>query len=196
MAPSRTTDKQNNIKSSEKSRKSLQAQKRSPVKITNAVNTGAKVGRDIIVGPNSVSRLLEKNLAAVIAICRDSNHNLTDHIVEAAIIKHVPIIILPKSIEELASILKLKRISCFAVSIEPKMTMTIPELDDRKIAKSFTEAINVATDETLDSDNILNEDNDDEEKKIDEEIASAMVLSASMDDLRDALISLVPTHTR
>ena len=71
------------------------------LKIAKSLDTGAKLGKDIFVGSNSVARLLERNHAAVIAVCRDSNHNLTDHIIEAAKLKSVPVLVLPKCTYEL-----------------------------------------------------------------------------------------------
>lgn len=143
----------------EKPRKSLLAVKRSPiawnrfnlkvisaeskdiifVKISKALSTGATIGRDIFVGANSVTRLLEKNRAAVVAVCRDSNHNLTDHIIEAARLRNVPIVILPKSSQELASLLKIKRVSCFAISIELDAESSEAEL----IAKNTRDRIRI-----------------------------------------------------
>ena len=104
----------------EKPRKSLTVVKRSPVswirfnlkvipsetkeivfkKISRSILNGAKVGKEIIVGANSICRLFEIGRVAIVAVCRDSNHVLTDHVIEAARIRHVPIVILPKASAE------------------------------------------------------------------------------------------------
>jgi ribosomal protein L7Ae-like RNA K-turn-binding protein len=156
------------------------------MKITLAVKAGAKLGRDLIVGSNSISRLIERNHAAVIAICRDSNHTVTDHIVEAARLKHIPVIILPKCIEELALLLSLNRVNCFAISIDLGGTR------NSEITKCPVEAVMLGPDKIVTEDNndeAMAEDSEYEKKK--EEVAKAMVLSAVLDDLRDALMSLV-----
>ena len=105
------------------------------LKITKAINTGAILGRDIIAGANSVTRLLERNRAAVIAVCRDSNHTITDHIIEAARLRKVPAVFLPKCVQELATLLNLKRISCFAISVELDEETLLAELNLKKLRK-------------------------------------------------------------
>ena len=142
----------NSRNQNDKAKKSLLTAKRSPVawnrlnlkvisseskdilfgKIAKAVNTGAILGRDIIAGANSVTRLLERDRAAVIAVCRDSSHSITDHIVEAAKLRKVPIVILPRCVQELATLLNLKRISCFAISIELDDETISAEIKSRK----------------------------------------------------------------
>jgi ribosomal protein L7Ae-like RNA K-turn-binding protein len=156
------------------------------IKIIHAIKSGAKLGRDLIVGSNSISRLIERNHAAVIAICRDSNHTVTDHIVEAARLKHVSVIILPKCVDELAFLLSLKRVNCFAISIDLGGTR------NTEINNCPVEAVMFGPDKIVAEDNnaeAMVEDCECEKKK--EEIAGAMVLSAVLDDLRDLLISLV-----
>ena len=82
-----------------------------------------------------MTRLIEKNRAAVVAVCRDSNHNLTDHIIEASRLRNIPIVILPKSAVELASLLRIKRVSCFAVSKELDPEELTAEINSRKAKK-------------------------------------------------------------
>lgn len=211
---------------SDKQRKSLLAVKRSPVawirfnlkvipseskdvifqKITRAINVGAKVGIDFIVGGNSVSRFLERDFLAAIAVCRDSNHILTDHIIEAARIRRVPIVILPRSVQELASLLQLKSISCLAIkkqNVETSPKKQIPKVKrqpvnlSHKESEKSTESANCARANLCEIDNpekcgvtsLITE----EELPIestDEEIASALILPAVMDDLRDILIGI------
>lgn len=160
-------------------------------KIVHAVDTGAKLGRDLIIGSNSISRLIERNHAAVIAICRDSNHTVTDHIVEAARLKHIPVIILPKCIDELASLLKLKRVNCFAISIDLGVTGKIKSADSvhLKAVTVINEQVKVMVEAKTEKTMIVKP----EDERADEIIAKAMVLSAVLDDLRDALVSLVPS---
>ena len=142
----------NSRNQNDKPRKSLLTVKRSPVawnrlnlkvvsseskdllfvKIAKALNTGAILGRDIIAGANSVTRLLENDRAAVIAVCRDSSHSITNHVVEAAKLRKIPIVILPRCVQDLATLLNLKRISCFAISIEVDDDTISAEMKSRK----------------------------------------------------------------
>ena len=219
----------------EKPRKSLTVVKRSPVswirfnlkvipsetkdvvfkKISRSILNGAKVGKEIIVGANSICRLFEIGRVAIVAVCRDSNHVLTDHVIEAARIRHVPIVILPKASAELASLLQLKRISCFALCNQSEevskvkcdivpSTINITRIDNS--ASVLNElAEEAVTDSVSSASAILNNDSANtqhdasgevtaEEKtitdKTDDEIAAALILPAAMDDLRDLLLSV------
>ena len=87
-------------------------------KVKICVSNGVKVGNQqysIIVGPNSVMKLVENNNAAVIVICRDSDAVLHNHLIEAARIRHIPVVILPSCAQQLGHMLNVKRISCFAL---------------------------------------------------------------------------------
>jgi hypothetical protein len=211
---------------SDKQRKSLLALKRSPVawirfnlkvipsesknaifqKITRAMNTGAKVGIDFIVGANSISRFLERDFIAAITVCRDSNHILTDHIIEAARIRRVPIVILPRSVKELASLLQLKSISCLAIkkqNVESSPKKQISRVKKQPLNSCYVESEKSA--EIMDCEKsvmreINNFDKCDDTSAItkvrssiertDDEIAAALILPAVMDDLRDILIGI------
>ena len=175
---------------------------------------GGKVGREIIAGANSVIRLVEKGAAAVICICRDSNHSLTDHIVEAARLRHVPIVILPKSAQELAAILRIKRISCFAISLqhEDDFTSDKPTVSsrreqrasvrsqDKSHMKGEQEILNTNLTplpaEDIDSadqiclDLVVETVETSKTEMEESEMAAALIRSALIDDLRDLLISV------
>jgi ribosomal protein L30E len=211
---------------SDKQRKSLLALKRSPVawirfnlkvipsesknvifqKITRAMNTGAKVGIDFIVGANSITRFLERDFIAAIAVCRDSNHILTDHIIEAARLRRVPIVILPRSVQELASLLQLKSISCLAIkkqNVESSPKKQISRVKRQPFKSCYVEPEKSA--ETEDCEKSVMRETDILDKcdntsaitkarssieRTDDEIAAALILPAVMDDLRDILIGI------
>lgn len=219
----------------EKSRKSLTVIKRSPVswirfnlkvvpsetkdaifkKISRSILHGAKVGKEIIVGANSICRLFESGKVAIVAVCRDSNHCLTDHVIEAARIRRVPIVILPKAALELALLLRLKRISCFALCshfgevCEAKCETVSSPIDPKLVIfknTSLTEsAVGAVTESISTASAILNNGSDSVKhdfsveatgrenstaEKTDDEIAAALILPAAMDDLRDLLLSV------
>lgn len=220
----------------EKPRKSLTVVKRSPVswirfnlkviqsetkdaifkKISRSILNGAKVGKEIIVGANSICRLFESGRVAIVAVCRDSNHVLTDHVIEAARIRHVPIVILPKAAAELASLLQLKRISCFALCNQSeevskfKCDIVPSVIDSTLIDKSSTSVSNgpaeeAVTDSTSSASSVLDNNSANTQhdtsgdataaektitEKTDDEIAAALILPAAMDDLRDLLLSV------
>lgn len=209
-----------------KQRKSLLAVKRSPVawirfnlkvipseskdiifqKISRAIGTGAKVGSDIIVGANSISRYLERNVIAAVAVCRDSNHILTDHIIEAARLRRVPIVILPKSVQELASLLRLKSISCLAIKKQcvespPKKQISKVKKQPLNPCQGVSEKVSEIVDSVAKEENDTNESSTCSDtltttkeassiEKTDDEIAAALILPAAMDDLRDMLIGM------
>ena len=214
-----------------KPRKSLLTLKRSPVawarfslkvipseskdvvlsKISRVVELGAKVGREIVAGSNSVVRLIENGAAAVICICRDSNHSLTDHVVEAARLRHIPIVILPKSAQELAIVLHIKRISCFAIKMQhdgefeadkPRVArkrkpQVSEEAQDESCLEGEQKILDTITSSAaeVDSANQICLDSAVESKEApqtemtESEVASALIRSALIDDLRDLLIS-------
>ena len=110
-------------------------------KVKICVSNGVKIGNQhqysIIVGPNSVMKLVEHNLAAVIVICRDSDASLHNHLIEAARIRHIPLVILPSCAQQLGHLLNVKRISCFALKLPMRdsppinnMTTTMSPKDD------------------------------------------------------------------
>lgn len=216
-----------------KPRKSLLTLKRSPIawarfslkvipseskdvilsKISRVAELGAKVGREIVAGSNSVVRLIENGTAAVICICRDSNHSLTDHIVEAARLRHVPIVILPKSAQELASVLHIKRISCFAIKLqhdgefeydkprvarkrkpragEEAQNKLIPEGEQKTLEACLISPTAPDTDspDQICLDSAVETKEATEAEMTESEVASALIRSALIDDLRDLLIS-------
>ena len=219
----------------EKSRKSLTVIKRSPVswvrfnlkvvpsetkdaifkKISRSILHGAKVGKEIIVGANSICRLFESGRVAIVAVCRDSNHCLTDHVIEAARIRRVPIVILPKAALELALLLRLKRISCFALcshseEVSKVSCETVSSPIDLKLVThkntSLTEsAVGAVTESISPASAILDNGSDRNQydssgiatgtensiaEKTDDEIAAELILPAAMDDLRDLLLSV------
>lgn len=109
-------------------------------KVKICVSNGVKIGNQpysIIVGPNSVMKLVEQNHAAIIVICRDSDVVLHHHLIEAARIRHIPVVILPSCAQQLGQLLNVKRISCFALKLPkgncPPTTISTREDGDEEM---------------------------------------------------------------
>lgn len=69
----------------------------------------------LVAGANSVMRLLERDQAAVLIVCRDGATMVTNPLVEAARIRHTAVVVLPSCSHQLAQVLGLKRASCLAL---------------------------------------------------------------------------------
>lgn len=87
-------------------------------KISALINVGAKVGRDLIVGFNSVMKLIESGQAEIVCIALDGNALMLKHLVEAAKTKSVVTVSVPKLSQSIRSELKLKSALCFAIKRE------------------------------------------------------------------------------
>ena len=122
--------------------------------IESALERGVKVGCHVIVGFNSVNKLLDKcvtvrksneirrtesstiknhnqmpnddkiaeiaqnqrkQCVSVICVCKDSPTVLQNRVVEAAVLQGLPVAIIPHFANQLASLFKIKRASCFAI---------------------------------------------------------------------------------
>lgn len=82
----------------------------------SAVDSGAKRGDDFIVGYNSVSRAIEKSTCEVVCILKEKGSmKILDLIVESAITKRIPLVLVQNLSNELCSVLKLKSLSCFCL---------------------------------------------------------------------------------
>jgi hypothetical protein len=68
-----------------------------------------------VAGANSVMRLLERDQAAVLVVCRDGVAAVTNPLVEAARVRHTAVVVLPSCSRQLAQLLGLKRASCVAL---------------------------------------------------------------------------------
>lgn len=89
-------------------------------KLQKAVAAGARVGRHYIAGTNSIARTLEKGKVSVLVIPRDSPACLYNHLVEAALERKVPIVVVPKFAVQLRESLKLKNASSLALLVKQK----------------------------------------------------------------------------
>ncbi len=69
----------------------------------------------LVAGANSVMRLLERDQAAVLVVCRDGVAAVTNPVVEAARVRHAAVVVLPSCSRQLAQLLGLKRASCLAL---------------------------------------------------------------------------------
>jgi ribosomal protein L7Ae-like RNA K-turn-binding protein len=90
------------------------------------------------MGPNSVMKLIEKGICRSVVVCRDSPPALHDHLIEAAYLRQLPIVMVPKAVAELSAIFGVKSISCFAVAcfsegtaLDVDTTDTVPVALDR-----------------------------------------------------------------
>lgn len=90
------------------------------VSLGGALTAGCKLGRDFVTGSNSVSKLLESGNLSSVCVARDAPYQLHNHIVEAALARGVPVVILPKLVEELAALLKLKSATCLGIPVRVK----------------------------------------------------------------------------
>ena len=120
MKHPRTPSQESKKKAKKGERRVIDADLKSIIlkRIQDAFQLGARTGykQQFFVGANSISKQLELGTVAVIAIARDSNILLHQHVVEAATLRHVPVCFLPRCSEELATTFKIRRCSCFAVA--------------------------------------------------------------------------------
>eukprot|EP01041_Mallomonas_annulata_P005823 gene5823-11746_t len=83
---------------------------------------GAKIGQHLVVGNNSIQKLLERDACSLIYICRDTPPGLHNFVVEAARIRKVPLLMIPKGSALLATALGMKRASCMALPTSEELT--------------------------------------------------------------------------
>jgi hypothetical protein len=136
-----------------------------------------------IKGSNSVSRQFERKNVAVLVIFRESHNCLQSHLVEAAIIQHVPILVLPKCSDEFAQLLKFKRMSCFAVPCRPLRPSSVPLSSSSSSAPTSAPIADEVKDMQSAAEGSRKPSVDPDE-----------VTVASMDELRDALISFATSQ--
>lgn len=89
--------------------------------LRQSLSSGCQLGRDFVAGTNGVSKLLEMRNAAVLCVARDAPPCLHNHLVDAAHLQGVPVVVLPKLIQPLGAALGIKRAASFAV---PLATLT------------------------------------------------------------------------
>ena len=136
-------------------------------KIALIIERKAKLGRDIIVGFNSVMRSVEQKGVSVICVAQDGHQAMLKCLVESAQANAIPVMALPKLSQSLRNIVSLKSASCFAL---PKMKFIPPQSQSS----------------SADNQN-FNDGEDDEVTKARHEDESRVAL---IDDLRDYLLSL------
>jgi ribosomal protein L7Ae-like RNA K-turn-binding protein len=120
-------------------------------RIQDALEAGARMGYSgqFIIGVNSVSRQLEANNVSVIAIVRDSELSLHQHISVAAKLRNVPVRYLPRCAAELGQVFNIRRVSCFAVA-KGHSTVQVKSNDlssSNSVAISHQEQIQVILDD-------------------------------------------------
>jgi len=79
------------------------------------IKCGGNVRRDLTIGVNAVSRLVETGCASAVCLTRDSPQNLFVYLVEACVVREVPVLLLPSSSKALADMFSLKKASCFGI---------------------------------------------------------------------------------
>jgi ribosomal protein L7Ae-like RNA K-turn-binding protein len=106
-----------------------------------------------LVGSNSVAKALETSNVSVLVVCKDSPACLTNHLVESARWRKVPIVVVHKFVMELRSCLKLKSASCFAIPIRSTTAITAVTASSNSVAKkekNKEEKVVARTDEEID----------------------------------------------
>lgn len=84
-------------------------------KIRGCMGSGAKVGKDLIVGYNSVMRSIESGRAQVVCVAHDGHPVLLKAMVEAAKARGISTLAVPKLNQSIRKELNLKSASCFAI---------------------------------------------------------------------------------
>lgn len=84
-------------------------------KLVVAVTNGAKVGKEIIVGFNSVMHSIEQEQAEVICVAQDGHPAMLKCLIEAAKTKSISVVSVPKLSQSVRTELGLKSASCFAL---------------------------------------------------------------------------------
>lgn len=104
--------------------------------LEKCLESGASLGKEVIVGVNSVCRAIEKckyDMRDKIKIClsKDTNPSyFLKHISDMALAKSLCIVVIPKFRKELAKTLKLKSASCFAIQrSDLESDLLAPKLD-------------------------------------------------------------------
>lgn len=80
-------------------------------------------------GTNCAMKALERDSCRLVVVCRDAPDVLHNHVVEAAHMRGVPVVVLPKSSLVLSKPLGVKRISCIAFLVQPAEQATADSLE-------------------------------------------------------------------
>jgi ribosomal protein L7Ae-like RNA K-turn-binding protein len=97
-----------------------------------ALSAGCKRGKEVVVGINAVSTLLDHKNLAVLCVGRDALPCIHNHLVDAAHLQHVPVVIFPKLTEELAKAVSVPRVSCLGIPKQPKQPSLAPSTGEEK----------------------------------------------------------------
>lgn len=133
-------------------------------KVKAALAARAKIGADVVVGFNSVMRLIQSDQAAVVCVAQDGHQAMLKVLVESTQVRAVPTVTIPKLNQSMRSVFGLRSASCFAVK---KMNLE----------EDLEEPTEIKVD--------ANDDEEGDEGKHHHHTKSAIV-----DDLRDYLLSL------
>ena len=104
-----------------------------------ALSAGCRRGKEVVVGINAVSALLDQKNLAVLCVGRDALPCIHNHLVDAAHLQHVPIVIFPKLTEDLAKAVSVPRASCLGIPKQPKQPKQ-PQPGDEKVEDEAIEA--------------------------------------------------------
>lgn len=130
-------------------------------KLQSALDFGAKRGEHIVVGVNSISKALERQKISVIVVCNEAPKELLNHIIDGARLYDIPLVCLVKASSILCPLLKVRSLSCFALTTPACLMTPVTEHEP-------------STDSTVDGGESTADDS----------------LVAGLDGLRDFLVSL------
>ena len=69
----------------------------------------------LLIGSNSVMKLLTTNTCEAILVCKESPHVLLKDCLVAAVLRKTPIVFVSNAMKELCALLGLKRVSCIGI---------------------------------------------------------------------------------
>ncbi len=169
------------------------------LKIQTCINNGAKIGKEIIVGFNSVNKLIESENCEVICIAKDTNPNILNCVIEVCTVRNIPFVILPNLSEPLTQLFKIKSVTCFALkryhTIDntikiAKNSVTLNKEMQSIGDKALTQLTNpeetslISIKQTTDSTTTNKEDSTDDTMQ-------RIVIQANIDSLKEFILSLL-----
>lgn len=85
------------------------------VHLTKATEHGVEFREDIIIGFNAVCRAVNRDEVAVLCMAKKANDTALQFLMEACLVKTVPLAIIPAFSSQLKDALKVKNAFCFAI---------------------------------------------------------------------------------
>jgi tRNA G18 (ribose-2'-O)-methylase SpoU len=86
-------------------------------KLQVVIDHGGKIGKDILVGFNTINKVLEKTPGQIclVGIANDAHQSLVFGLLQICHSKHIPTALIPRFMNNLKSILSTKSAFCFAI---------------------------------------------------------------------------------